>query len=259
MFPGLKRVRGVRLFNMAEAYMRLVHEKHWKATKVTEIPELFLNFIQNSEEFMVSSENGERIFTTRDYNKSTCFPCAHCVVYVCQLPKACTEDEIYNFFTAYGQICEIRLMIDRGGWSRGYGFVTFANSRDACNAVRNCDGKSLYGTNFFKVRVSHSLGPQLLICGIPTDITELSVTRMFRERLRGVTDVFLPRDLEINSLNRGYAFVKFESYEIAASERIRIWYQEEQLWGPLCLVEWATPTIRALSDEVSESKIYHLI
>lgn len=57
-------------------------------------------------------------------------------VYVGNLSYNTTEDELRDFFTQYGNIEDIKLIIDfNTGRSKGFGFITFASGKDCENAL----------------------------------------------------------------------------------------------------------------------------
>lgn len=75
-------------------------------------------------------------------------------VYVGGLHVALTEDMIKSVFEPFGPIIKLELMKDRTtGVSRGYAFLTYANTEDGQEAVRCLDGFELAGKN---LRVSKS-------------------------------------------------------------------------------------------------------
>ncbi|VDI70874.1 RNA-binding protein 24-like [Mytilus galloprovincialis] len=48
-----------------------------------------------------------------------------------------TEDELKNFFCAYGAVKDSKIIADRAGVSKGYGFITFENQEDADRIIKN--------------------------------------------------------------------------------------------------------------------------
>ncbi|CAH3013775.1 unnamed protein product [Porites evermanni] len=61
-----------------------------------------------------------------------------CQVYMGRLPYGTKERDIEKFFRNYGRLREINL-------KNGYGFVEFEDSRDAEDAVYECNGKEMMG------------------------------------------------------------------------------------------------------------------
>ncbi|MRI34441.1 RNA-binding protein [Endozoicomonas sp. OPT23] len=68
-------------------------------------------------------------------------------LFVGNLPFDSNEGDLQEAFEQFGEIDEIRVIIDREtGRSRGFAFVTFAES-DAANDALALDGKELNGRN----------------------------------------------------------------------------------------------------------------
>ena len=69
-----------------------------------------------------------------------------CRLFVGGLGTSITEAQLREAFGAFGPIADCVVMIDRGtGQSRGFGFVTMANRKDAGAAVEALDGSELHG------------------------------------------------------------------------------------------------------------------
>jgi RNA recognition motif-containing protein len=69
-------------------------------------------------------------------------------LYIGNLAWRTNTDSLKDAFSAYGQVQDAIVMIDReSGRSRGFGFVTFATEEEAKNAVENMNGRDLEGRN----------------------------------------------------------------------------------------------------------------
>jgi RNA recognition motif-containing protein len=67
-------------------------------------------------------------------------------LYVGNLAFSTTEDAIRNAFTPFGEVTEVKLMLDRDtGDSRGFSFVTMADPQAAAKAVSQMNGHMLDG------------------------------------------------------------------------------------------------------------------
>jgi len=67
-------------------------------------------------------------------------------IYVGNLAFETTETEIESTFAEYGQVSEVKLMLDREtGRSRGFAFVTMSTEAEAQSAIRATDGRNLGG------------------------------------------------------------------------------------------------------------------
>ena len=65
-------------------------------------------------------------------------------VYVDNLTAATTENDLRDLFSAYGNVAEVNIPIDRsGGRSRGFGFVTMATPEGARSAIQALNGKAI--------------------------------------------------------------------------------------------------------------------
>lgn len=70
-------------------------------------------------------------------------------VYIGRLPSRCTERDVEKFFKGYGRLRDIVL-------KNGYGFVEFADERDAEDAVYDLHGRELRGE---RIVVEHARLP----------------------------------------------------------------------------------------------------
>jgi hypothetical protein len=69
-----------------------------------------------------------------------------CRMFVGGLGTAINEVQLREAFGAFGEVVDAVVMIDRGtGQSRGFGFVTMANRKEAGAAIEALDGSELEG------------------------------------------------------------------------------------------------------------------
>lgn len=67
-------------------------------------------------------------------------------IYVGNLPREATEDDLRKAFEAFGQVTSAKIITDKfTGDSRGFGFVEMSNSTEAQAALTGLDGKDLKG------------------------------------------------------------------------------------------------------------------
>ena len=63
-------------------------------------------------------------------------------IYVGNLPHKATEDEVRQAFAEFGQVTEVRLIVDKfSGESRGFGFVEMPSKAEAEKAIEEMNGK----------------------------------------------------------------------------------------------------------------------
>jgi len=67
-------------------------------------------------------------------------------IYVGNLPREATEEDLRQAFGAFGQVTSVKIITDRfSGDSRGFGFVEMSSSSEAQSAISGLDGKDLKG------------------------------------------------------------------------------------------------------------------
>jgi len=68
-------------------------------------------------------------------------------IYVGNLPREATEDDLRQAFEAFGQVTSAKIITDKfSGESRGFGFVEMSSSPEAQAAISGLDGKDLKGS-----------------------------------------------------------------------------------------------------------------
>jgi len=66
-------------------------------------------------------------------------------LYVGSLNFKCTDEDLHNLFSQFGNVISARVIIDRDtGRSKGFGFVEMEDA-DAQNAIQNLNGFSFSG------------------------------------------------------------------------------------------------------------------
>ena len=66
-------------------------------------------------------------------------------IYVGNLPWSATESELRDFFSPYGDVVSVSIVMDREtGRSRGFAFVEMPDA-DALNAIAESNGQSMNG------------------------------------------------------------------------------------------------------------------
>ena len=67
-------------------------------------------------------------------------------IYAGNLPHETTEDELRQAFAEFGQVTEIRLIMDKfSGESKGFGFVEMPSKAEAEKAIEEMNGKEFMG------------------------------------------------------------------------------------------------------------------
>jgi len=68
---------------------------------------------------------------------------AYKTLFVARLHADVTEEDLRDEFERYGDVRDVKLIRDRQGKSRGYGFIEFESSQDLKDAFKYADGKSI--------------------------------------------------------------------------------------------------------------------
>ena len=67
-------------------------------------------------------------------------------IYVGNLSREVTEDELLEAFEEFGQVESVKIITERGsGQSRGFGFVEMPAEAEAQSAIKGLNGKELKG------------------------------------------------------------------------------------------------------------------
>lgn len=67
-------------------------------------------------------------------------------IYVGNLPHKATEDEVRQAFAEFGQITEVRLIMDKfSGEAKGFGFIEMPSKEEAKRAIEEMNGKEFMG------------------------------------------------------------------------------------------------------------------
>ena len=67
-------------------------------------------------------------------------------IYAGNLPHETTEDELRQAFAEFGQVTEVRLIVDKfSGESKGFGFIEMPSKAEAEKAIQAMNGKEFMG------------------------------------------------------------------------------------------------------------------
>jgi len=134
-------------------------------------------------------------------------------VYVANLPSDYGKERLYQLFAAYGNIVRYKFVQPDEASQPGYGFVQFAQRKDAHKAIKNLEGhvfatgESIYLSIALRRRSSLSDEPtNLYVKNLPSGWTN--------ERLRKVFGVY-GQIRQSKVVGDGIAFVRFEDHEQA--------------------------------------------
>lgn len=143
-------------------------------------------------------------------------PDSDCELYINRIPRHYTEEGIIQAFQRFGQIYEIRFMLDFDKSCRGYCYVKFVDQRSALRAKETMNHFLTEPFKTFKVSFSFDKC-RLFIGNIPKEIDHQEIESELRHMFPKIKGILMRNriDLPDNSKNRGFVFVDFFSHEDA--------------------------------------------
>ena len=128
--------------------------------------------------------------------------------------------EVYEYFMKFGDISSAKLKENPEGNHLGYGYVTYYKPESAENAIKNTNGKMMWGggplqVDYFKKKNERlsTAGPEvykLYITNFPGDFTENDIIQLTKE-----FGAILSCTIKTEKIGRRYALVCYETEEAA--------------------------------------------
>ena len=148
--------------------------------------------------------------------------------------------EVYEYFMKFGDISSAKLKENSDGNHLGYGYITYYNPESAEEAIKNTNGKIVWGSmlqvNYFKKkneRLSTS-GPEvfkLYITNFPGDFTEQNIIELTKE-----FGAILNCCIKTEKIGRRYALVCYESEEAAKRAKVSLEGKNINGYNLLCKI-----------------------
>lgn len=134
------------------------------------------------------------------------------------LPWTTTEETMRTYFEQYGEVVMVQVKTDKGGKSRGFGFVRFAKSsiQNKLLSMRHfidgrwCDVRVPLSKAESEATKAAQLSRKIFVGRLPDNITTDDLRNHFSE-YGTLTDVFIPKPF------RNFAFVTFGTSDMAQS------------------------------------------
>lgn len=207
----------------------------------------------SSSNFNTIQINGRRIRTLDKWLGAP--PDSDCELYVNRIPKWTAEDSIIQAFQRFGQIYEIRFMLDFDKSCRGYCYVKYLEQR---SALRAKEVMTHFQTEPFKtLKVSFSYDKcRLFIGNIPKEIDNQEIEYELRHMFPKIKRILMRNQIELpnNSKNRGFLFVDFSSHEDALEVKKLTTPGRVRKWGRDLRVVWANPECQIDPEAASSNK-----
>ena len=141
-------------------------------------------------------------------------------LYIKGVPFNIQPREVYEYFMKFGDISSAKLKEIAEGNHLGYGYVTYYNPESAENAIKNTNGKMMWGggplqVNYFKKKNERlsTTGPEvfkLYITNFPGDYTEDNIIELTKE-----FGAILSCNIRTAKIGRRYALVCYGTEEAA--------------------------------------------
>ncbi|RZC32740.1 APOBEC1 complementation factor-like [Asbolus verrucosus] len=197
--------------------------------------------------YPVIQSNGQRIYFPYMSDKNVAAPPRGSEVFVGNLPRDLFEDELVPLFSQVDLIYKVRLMMDFSGSTRGFAFVQYHTIEAANKAIERFNNypirKKRNGCARITVHISLD-NCRLFFGNIPKGKSSEAIEAELRNIIDGIEKVFVYAERKNPRLNRGFAFVEFESHAMAAIARRKLLSGIFDLWGNederIC-VDWAEP------------------
>ena len=147
------------------------------------------------------------------YNSST-------NLFIKNIPFNIQPREVYEYFMKFGDISSCKLIEDVYGNHLGYGYITYYNPESSQNAIKNCDGKSIWNNQIIEVKYfkkknerMSTLGPQIAkiyLTNLPGNFNEKEIIKLC-ENFGEITSC----QIGTETIGRVYAIVGFPKMESA--------------------------------------------
>lgn len=158
------------------------------------------------------------------------------------IPWDVDTDGLREYMCKFGDLEDCIVMKDRStGRSRGFGYVTFASSEDAKNAL---SAEHSLGNRALEVKVATPKDEmkarskritRIFIARIPLSVTETTFRDYF-EKYGDITDLYMPKDHGSRG-HRGIGFITFASSDSVDT----LMAETHELGGSTIVVDRATP------------------
>ncbi|KAJ0060572.1 hypothetical protein NL108_016024, partial [Boleophthalmus pectinirostris] len=202
-------------------------------------------------------ENGQRRYGGPPPNWDGPPPERGSEIFVGKLPRDLFEDELVPLCEKFGQIYEVRMMMDFNGNNRGYAFVTFSSRQEAKNAMKHLNNHEIRPGRLLGVCASVD-NCRLFVGGIPKCKRRDEILSEMSKVTEGVSDVIVYPSAADKTKNRGFAFVEYQSHRAAAMARRKLLPGRIQLWGHAIAVDWAEPEVEVDEETMATVKILYV-
>jgi len=140
----------------------------------------------------------------------------HCTIFIFHLPAQWGEADLRKNFAQFGDLVSCKVLLKPDGTSKGFGFVTYSNPKEAAQAIQSMDGYAADGKRL-KVQLKHTQGRQELqpggtiyVAHLPETWTDADLRRHF-QHCGTIIQSAVMMDSETKTRSLGVGFVTFQT------------------------------------------------
>lgn len=164
----------------------------------------------------------------------------NCEILVTGIPPEIWEIHLISLFSMFGEVYKLRLMMREHSFHhRGYCLVTYTTLEDTQNAVVELNNFQIANGQFIKARLDTE-NNTLFMGGILKTITRDELfMKLLEYGMAGIKNVVLYSSYFNPKINRGFAFVEFNSHEDAKLAKEN--FHKKYFFGRKILLDWGSP------------------
>lgn len=182
-----------------------------------------------------------RILCGPPYNYEGEIPQTCCEIFVKNIPLHYKEKELLSLFMRFGQIYELRLMIENNKLNRGYGYIKYTREDSALRAMEIMNHCIVgYPQMTFEIKISLNKC-RLFFGNIPKHLQIKEITSVLSELFEEATNIQIRNRDSTNNNNSGYGFLDFPDHKTALCIKIAYTRNVLRLWNRDIKVKWAFP------------------
>jgi len=142
-------------------------------------------------------------------------------IFIKNLDLSIGHKELYDTFSAFGNILSCKVVLDETGQSRGYGFVHFENSESADDAIKTVNSKLLKSKKVYvgkfvskkeRMRQLESSWTNVYVKDIDKEVNDNDLINAFGAYGPITSAVIMKNE---NGTSKGFGFVNYEKHDDA--------------------------------------------
>lgn len=200
--------------------------------------------------YPVVQVNGRRVCgPPHDYTGEV--PPNSCEIFINRIPRDYTERDLLPLFIRFGQIYELRLMIDYNSLNRGYGYIKFTQEESALRAKEIMNHHIIgYPMKTFDIQISYNKC-RLFFGNIPKELPREQIECVIQQYFPDATTIVTRnRDDNVEHHNGGFIFLDFDDHKSALKAKKACARGVLRLWERDVRVSWAYP------ERVADEQVY---